>query len=98
MKAYGHSRLEHGAGRPSQELQDRARATRTDQGQWYDDQHIVEAEQRAALTVGEHLIDMGRPIGRVVRPDGTVVDTHLAKVIRRYNLTVKTSYPVRPVG
>lgn len=94
VKAYGHSRSRHGAARSPQELQDRARTTGNDQGQWYDDECIVEVEQRAPLSPGEHLIDLGRMIGRVYRPDGSIVETRRAKVVRKPDLTVRTSFPV----
>lgn len=70
-------------------------STGNDQGQWYDDQHIVEAEQWAPLTPGPHDIDMGRPIGRVFCLDGSVVDTQRARVVRAPDLTVRTCYPVK---
>jgi RHS repeat-associated protein len=92
--AYGHSVSEHGAKRPTQELVDRARGTGNPQGQWYDDMFIVEAEQLAPLEVGENIVEMSKPAGRVIFPDGSIVENvTVVKVIRRPNLTVKTSFP-----
>jgi hypothetical protein len=102
-RVYGHAVSEHGAGRSPQELADRA-ATKVDkvtklrgvsQGQWYNDMLIVEAEQRAGLNPGENIVDMGRPIGRVYRADGTVVsNVTFAKVIRNPDGTLITAFPM----
>jgi hypothetical protein len=94
-KAYGHSRSEHGAGRNEQELKDRARSTGDDQGQWYDDAFIVEAEQRAPISAGPHIVAMGKPVGKVHRPDGsTVENVTTVLVVRKRDGTVRTSFPV----
>jgi hypothetical protein len=76
-------------------------------GQWYNDSFIIEAEQRAtADTVVEvtgggktvHELDMGRPVGRVYMPDGTIVsDVTRVRVIRYPNGTIQTSFPILPV-
>lgn len=95
QKAYGHSLKEHGSKRPEKELKDRARGTGTDQGQFMDDQAIVEAEQLAPLTPGAHVVDLGRPVGKVHKPDGTTVDgVTKVVVVRKPDGTVRTSYPV----
>lgn len=94
VKAYGHSLLEHGPKRPAQELIDRAVGKSTPQGQWLDENFIVEAEQRAPLKEGENIVDMGKPVGKVYMPDGSVVENvSKVKVIRRADMTVNTSYP-----
>ncbi|MBK8209064.1 MAG: RHS domain-containing protein [Rhodospirillales bacterium] len=94
-KAYGHSRSEHGAQRPGQQLADRARGKGTDQGQFHDNDSIVEAEQRAPITAGEHTVEMGKPVGRVYHPDGsTSENVTKVKVIRKPDGSVRTSYPV----
>ncbi len=54
----------------------------------------MEAEQRASLTEGKNKVDMKKPVGRVYKPDGTVVENvQTVKVIRKPNLAVRTSYP-----
>jgi hypothetical protein len=40
---------------------------------------IVVAERLAPLTPGAHDIDLGRPVGRVYHPDGTVTE-HVTRV------------------
>ncbi|HKX28674.1 MAG TPA: hypothetical protein VJ302_13325, partial [Blastocatellia bacterium] len=92
--AYGHSRSEHGSQRPPQQLRDRA-AGGTPQGQYYDNNAIVEAEQRAPTEPGAYEIEMGRPIGRVYMPDGTIKENVTrVRVVRRANGTIKTSFPI----
>lgn len=93
--AYGHSQSEHGRKRPAEELRDRARTTNNPQGQFYDDNTIVQAEQRAPLTPGAHDVPMGRAVGRVHMPDGTVVENvTTVRVVRRDDLRVDTSFPI----
>jgi uncharacterized protein YcnI len=93
-KAYGHTVKDHGSEKKAYQVQDRARNTGNPQGHWHDDQLIVEAEQLAPLKPGEHIINMGKPVGNVYLPDGTVLeDVKIVKVIRKENLTLKTAYP-----
>jgi hypothetical protein len=95
--AYGHSKSTHGAKRSAQELKDRARTKNDPQGHFYDDKYIVEAEQRAPLTPGVHDVPMGRPVGRVYYPDGTIRENvTTVRVIRRTDGTLKSSYPFEP--
>jgi hypothetical protein len=92
--AYGHAVETHGAQRPGYKLIDRARTTNTPQGQWIDNHLIVEAEMRAPLTPGEHVVNMGKPVGKVYLPNGQVLDNvQIVKVIRRTDGTLKTAYP-----
>ena len=93
-KAYGHAVSEHGATRKSLELQDRARTTGSPQGHWIDNEYIIEAERLAPLKSGEHIINMGKPVGNIYLPDGTILENvQIIKLIRNKNLTVKTAYP-----
>jgi peptidoglycan hydrolase-like protein with peptidoglycan-binding domain len=94
--AYGHSQSTHGAKRAAKKNMDRARTIVSEkQGQFYDDNFIVEAEQRAPLTPGVHDVPMGRPVGRVYHKDGTVTENvTTVRVKRRPDLTVETSFPI----
>jgi hypothetical protein len=95
--AYGHSQDRHGAKRSARELKDRARTTGNPQGHFYDDKFIVEAEQRAPLSPGDHDVRMGRPVGRVYYPDGTVTENvTTVKVIRKADGTIRSSFPLDP--
>ena len=88
---------EHGAKRPAKEHQDRANDPKDPgpQGQFYDNKFIVEAEQRAPLTPGEHYVPMGRPMGRVYMPNASPIENvTTVKVIRKSDLTVRTSFPI----
>jgi hypothetical protein len=92
--AYGHAAKTHGAQKKAQNLIDRARSKGDPQGHWKDNQFIVEAEQLAPLEPGEHIINMGKPVGNVYFPDGRVLeDVMIVKVIRDTDLTLKTAYP-----
>jgi hypothetical protein len=94
-KAYGHSYSKHGPKRPQQQLIERARSTKDPQGQWLNGKFIVEAEQRAPLRPGAHVVEFDGPVGNVYRPDGTVVNSvRKAIVVRRPDLTLKTTYPI----
>ncbi|MBP7070300.1 MAG: DUF4157 domain-containing protein [Methanothrix sp.] len=99
----------HGKNRTPQQMADRAAAqTRrggepVPNGQWYNSDLIVEAERRANLENARegpggkliHIFDMGRPIGRVYMPDGSVIsDVTRVKVIRNPNGTLDTSFPI----
>jgi hypothetical protein len=85
---------DHGSGKQAYQLQDRARTTNNFQGHWQDDQFIVEAEQLAPLEPGEHIINMGKPVGNVYLPDGTVLENvKIVKVIRKKDRTLRTAYP-----
>ena len=102
--AYGHSFKEHGAQRDAQSLRDRAVAKGDPQGHWEHNDLIVEAEQRAPLNPGpntknpgEHIVDMGRPIGTVYHPDGREEVVTRCIVVRDADNTVVTSYPI-PAG
>ncbi len=94
--AYGHSQSEHGARRPTRELQDRANdPNKGPQGQFYDDNFIVEAEQRAPLTPGPHDVPMGRPVGRVYMPNASPIENMTTvRVVRKPDLTVRISFPI----
>lgn len=106
-RSYGHSVSEHGAEIDAFRLMDRARDPRraADVGQWYDNSLIIQSEQRAtANTIVNtlpngttiHEFDMGRAVGRVFTPAGTIVsDVTRVRVVRFPNGTLQTSFPVQ---
>jgi hypothetical protein len=97
--SYGHSVGEHGAQLEPSDFRNRAMSKRASgrrvpDSQFYDNALIVEAEQRAPATPGEHLVEMFRPIGRVFDTQGGVVsDVQRIIVVRNSDGTIKTSYP-----
>ena len=92
--SYGHAANEHGATREPQELIDRVRTTQNPQGHFADDRFIVEAELKAPMTPGEHVVNMGESVGCVYLPNGKVLENvQMVKVIRKADGTVKTAYP-----
>jgi len=75
-----------------------------EQGQWYSNDLIVEALRRADASTyigtngGRALyeFDMGRPIGRVYAPNGTVIaDVTRVRVVRYPDGTLRTAFPIR---
>jgi hypothetical protein len=99
--SYGHAYREHGAHLESNDFRNRAMSTRgrgrrVPDSQFYDNALIVEAERRAPTTPGEHIVDMGRPVGRVFQPDGSVDgDVQRVIVVRQSNGSLTTCYPIR---
>ncbi|MEU0884375.1 hypothetical protein ABZ345_37785 [Lentzea sp. NPDC005914] len=99
--SYGHSHSEHGAHLNSNDFRERAMSTRRGgrhepDSQFYDNALIVEAERRAPAIPGEHVVHMGRPVGRVFQPDGSVIsDVQRVFVWRRADGTLATSYPIQ---
>lgn len=98
--SYGHSYIEHGAHLASNDFRERAMSTRRrgrrePDSQFYDNAVIIEAERRAPATPGDHPVDMGRPVGRVFQPDGTVIfDVQRVLVVRGADGSLITSYPI----
>jgi hypothetical protein len=99
--SYGHSHREHGAHLDPQEFRDRAMSVRSDgrrvpDSQFYDNALIVEAEQRAPATPGQHIVDMFRSVGRVFEIDGSITsDVTRVLVVRKPDGTIKTSHPYK---
>ncbi len=93
-KAYGHSLSDHGPKLDPKNLAGQAKSLETDQGQWLDENGPVEAEQLAPKRPGVFVVSMGRVVGKVYLPDGTVVDATKVFVKRRTNGTIATSFPV----
>jgi hypothetical protein len=96
--AYGHSYVEHGPQRSAEECQGRVDNTNNApvHGQFYDASTIVEAEKLAPLSPGIHVVDLGKPVGRVYVRKGTPIEGVTRIEVRRAaDLTVNTSFPVR---
>jgi len=95
VKAYGHSITEHGPQIDSTRLADRAARTGNQQGQWFDHQDYVRAEQATPKHPGTYRINFHRDIGTVYLPDGSVaVNVTQAVVVRTREGLIRTSYPV----
>jgi hypothetical protein len=97
---YDHAYSEHGAHWPASEFRERAMSTRKGRrrvpdSQFYDNALIVEAEQRAPATPGEHTVEMFRPIGRIFLPDGSVVsDVTRVFLVRLENGALSACFPI----
>jgi hypothetical protein len=95
IKAYDHAESEHGPKRPAPELWDRMKGTGNAQGQWYDPKDWVLAEQAAPQNPGRYVVDLGKPVGRVYRTDGTITEgVTRAYVQRDADGTLVSTYPV----
>lgn len=97
---YRHAVDGHGSQLRPQDLLNEAanrRGTGVPQGQFYNNATMVEADNLAPRTDGEHPIDFRRPIGRVYMSDGTVVsDVTRVLVFRRNGDTFFDAYPIDP--
>lgn len=94
-KAYDHINRHHGSKLKPHKLTGRAARTNDDQGQWLNDRDWVKAEQLTPKHPGEYIIDFKRVVGRVYRPDGTIVENVTRVLIKRnYDGTLKCGYPV----
>lgn len=71
------------------------RGTGVPQGQFYNNATIAEADARAPLGPGEHVVDFDRPIGRVFLPDRTVLSDVTRVMVVRMNGSVD-AYPIPP--
>jgi hypothetical protein len=78
-------------------MQNRAEA-KGRQGQWYDEQDIIEAEKKAPPNPGTYVVEFNRPIGRTFLKGGSadnpVEGLTRAFVQRRPDGTINTSFPV----
>ena len=98
-KAYGHSVKKHGPKNKPQNMQGRTESAPAGQnGQWYDNTGIVEAEKRIPKHPGKYLVDFKRSIGRVFikgqGKDNPVENVTRAYVQRKPDGIIKTTYPV----
>ncbi|APR87176.1 hypothetical protein A7982_12525 [Minicystis rosea] len=92
--AYGHSAKTHGSSLTTEQMANRARKRGGPQGQWADDAFIVEAERRCPLEQGEHIINMGKPVGRIILPNGQVIENiSVVKMVRGADMQVISAFP-----
>jgi hypothetical protein len=97
---YRHAIDGHGSGRNPQGMISEAATRRgvgVPQGQFYNDATIVDADRSAPAGDGEHIVTFPSPIGRVYRPDGTVVsDVTRVLVVRGNGGAFFDAYPILP--
>ena len=74
-KTFGHAFTRHGKKQFSS-LLSRAKGKKIPQGCWVNEELAAEAIRKnwSKLVVGENIIDIPKGVGRVILPDGTVVD------------------------
>ncbi len=96
-KAYGHTVSDHGSNAKASRMQDRANSQEA-QGQWYNDEDIIEAENATPKHPGYYIIDFHRPLGRVFvkggSADNPIENVTRAFIQRRDDGTLNTTYPV----
>jgi Domain of unknown function (DUF4157) len=108
---YQHAIIEHGAGETAEHMTSRARTKPVYEGgrrvgvgqpigQWYNNNLILEADERFPGTPGEAVdVNFGRPVGRVFLPDGLVVsDVTWVRVVRNSDGSFSNAFPVLPPG
>jgi hypothetical protein len=94
-KAYDHIASTHGPKRKVRKFQGRMARTGTPQGQWYNSDDWVLAEQLIPKHLGRYIIDFERPIGRVYHPDGSITEgVTRAFIQRNIDGTLNCGYPV----
>ncbi len=96
VKTFGHTFNTHGAGKKNtKKLIDRARGTGNDQGQWQDNEKAAELLKGYSLIAdGPTTVPIPLGIGKVIKPDGSMVDVAFALVVPNGNGTFRTAYPV----
>jgi Pretoxin HINT domain len=99
-KAYGHALSDHGPKGKASDMQNRANS-KGFQGQWYNAEDIIAAEQMTPPHPGVYVIEFERPIGRVFvkggSPDTAIQDVSRAFVKRRFDGTIATAYPINNI-
>jgi RHS repeat-associated protein len=94
-KQFGHTFNRHGAGaRNTRTLIDRARGTRTPQGQWMDNQKAAEFLNGVKVD-GPATVRIPDGLGQVIRPDGSIAPASWARVVPGAN-GFRTAFPILP--
>jgi hypothetical protein len=94
-KAYDHIASMHGPKRKSRKFQGRMARTGKRQGQWYNSDDWVLAEQLIPKQPGRYIIDFERSIGRVYHPDGSITEgVTRAFILINTDGTLNCGYPV----
>jgi hypothetical protein len=95
VKTFGHTFNEHGSGAGNlRSLTDRARSTGNPQGQWVDNQAAAEFLKGVySPDSGPFGVRIPEGLGRVILPDGSIVDAPYAYVIPNANGVIRTAYP-----
>jgi hypothetical protein len=108
---YQHAINEHGSANSAEHMMERAKTkpvrskgggTGVPQGQWYNNDLLVEVDQRFPKEgIGRKAddVDFGRPVGRVFLSDGLVIsDVQWVRIIREADGTFFDAFPVLPKG
>jgi hypothetical protein len=96
---FGHTFLEHGQ-KELKPLLDKARAKNTPQGLWTNDEQAAEIIRMNWLKLkeGENVIDIPQGLGKVIMPDGTILENVTKALIIKNGEgatnIIKTAYPV----
>ena len=96
-KAYDHIESTHGPKVKPNQFEGRMGSTGTSksQGQWYDVNDWVAAEQATPKQPGRYVIDFKRPIGRVYKAGGPPTENVTRAFVRRLpDGTLDTAFPV----
>jgi hypothetical protein len=95
VKTWGHTFSRHGEGAKNlKKLQDRARGTGKDQGQWLDNGAAAEFLRGVHnMDSKPFIVDIPEGLGQVIKPDGSIVTAQRALIVPGKNGLFKTAYP-----
>ncbi|MEU8787416.1 DUF6531 domain-containing protein [Streptomyces sp. NPDC048637] len=97
---FGHTFSEHGAGaKNTTSLTDRARSTGNYQGQWADNEKAVEfLKKNYDPDGGVREVPLPEGLGKVITPDGKVIEATHARLVPKGDGTYKTAFPITKKG
>ncbi|WP_345942737.1 RHS repeat-associated core domain-containing protein [Streptomyces sp. SID486] len=93
---FGHTFSEHGAGaKNTKSLTDRARSTGNQQGQWLDNDKVLEfLKTHHDPNGGVREVELPPGMGQVIMPDGEIVEATYARLVPKPDGSYKTAFPI----
>lgn len=94
-KAYDHILRHHGAKLKPSQIKGRMASSNREQGQWFNDNDIILAEQAISKYSGRYILDFKRPVGRIYHRDGSITENVTRiNIKRKPDGTLRYAYPV----
>ncbi|HXH77560.1 DUF6531 domain-containing protein [Nocardioides sp.] len=96
VKLFGHTFNTHGAGsKNAGKLLGRARGTGNSQGQWMDNEAAASFLKSVNVPgAGPYSVRLPKGLGRVIHPDGSIVEAGAATIVPNGTGGIKTAYPI----